>query len=155
MTWYRLVIQEIKDAEVIANHTRWVDSVQVKGADHQVHVTFSPRFEHIWLESKKRLPDYVAQKPANMRLRSHYALRLYSWAKKYVLVGTKRISPEISSRKRLCRSGRTCARERWIPRSRRSIKDGVKYCTRVIGAISASEGRCVVFAIKAQATPNG
>jgi plasmid replication initiation protein len=94
VTWYRLVIEEIKDSEVITNHTRWVDSVQVKGADHQVYVTFSPRFEHIWLESKKRLPDYVAQKPANTRLRSQYALRLYGWAKKYVSVETKSISLE-------------------------------------------------------------
>ena len=32
MTRYRLVIEEIKDAEVITNHTRWVDAVQVRGA---------------------------------------------------------------------------------------------------------------------------
>ena len=95
MTSYRLVIEEIKDAEVITSYTRWLDAVQVRGAENQeVYVTFSPRFEHIWLESKKRLLEYVAQKPANMGLRSQYALRLYSWAKKYVTVGTKRISLE-------------------------------------------------------------
>ena len=49
---------------------------------------------HIWLESKKRLLEYVAQKPADIGLRSQFALRLYSWAKKYVTVGTKRISLE-------------------------------------------------------------
>jgi plasmid replication initiation protein len=38
--------------------------------------------------------EYVAEKPANIGLRSQYALRLYSWAKKYVSVGTKRISLE-------------------------------------------------------------
>src|SRR5271157_2743358 len=81
MTWYRLVIQEIKDSEVITSYTRWVDAVQVRGAeDQEVFLTFSPRFEHIWLESKKRLMGYVSQKPANIGLRSQYALRMYSWA---------------------------------------------------------------------------
>ena len=95
MTYYRLVIEEIKDAEVITSYTRWVDAVQVRGArDQEVYLTFSPHFEHIWLESKKRLLEYVAQKPANIGLRSQYALRLYSWGKKYVTAGTKRISLE-------------------------------------------------------------
>jgi Initiator Replication protein len=35
---------------------------------------------------------YVSQKPANIGLRSQYALRLYGWAKRYVSVRTKRIS---------------------------------------------------------------
>jgi plasmid replication initiation protein len=59
--------------------------------NQEVFVTFSPSFEHIWLESKKRLPEYVTQKPANLGLRSQYALRLYGWAKTYVSVGKKRI----------------------------------------------------------------
>src|SRR5271166_1561630 len=93
LTWYRLVIEEIKDSEVITSYTRWVDAVQVRGAeDQEVFLTFSRRFEHIWLESKKRLMGYVSQKPANIGLRSQYALRLYSWAKKHVSVRTKRIS---------------------------------------------------------------
>ena len=139
MTWYRLVIQEIKDSEVITSYTRWVDAVQVRAAEnHEVYLTFSPRFEHIWLESKKRLMGYVSQKPANIGLRSQYALRMYSWAKKYVSVRTKRISLSleelrkvlglesikdrvgISSKKRHCQSGRTCVRGRWILQSRRS-----------------------------------
>jgi hypothetical protein len=71
MTDYRLMIEDIKDAEVITSYTRWVEAVQVRGADNQeVYLTFSPRFEHIWLESKKRLLEYVAQKPANIGLRS-------------------------------------------------------------------------------------
>jgi plasmid replication initiation protein len=69
--------------------------VLAKGADNQeVYLTFSPRFERIWLEGKGRLVDYVAQKPADIRLRSQYALRLYAWAKKYATVGTKGISLE-------------------------------------------------------------
>jgi plasmid replication initiation protein len=95
MTSYRLVIEEIKDTEVITSYTRWVESVQVRGAeDQEVYLTFSPRFERVWLESKKRLLEYVAQKPANTGLRSQYALRLYSWAQKYVKVGTRRVSLE-------------------------------------------------------------
>jgi plasmid replication initiation protein len=46
-----------------------------------------------WLESKKRLPEYVAEKP-EIGLRGQYALRLYSWAKMYAAVGTKRTSLE-------------------------------------------------------------
>lgn len=95
MTWYRLVIEEIKDAVVITSYTRWVDSVQVRGAENkEVYLTFNPRFERIWLESKKRLLEYAAEKPADMGLRSQYAIRLYSWAKKYVVQKTKRISLE-------------------------------------------------------------
>jgi hypothetical protein len=57
-------------------------------------VTFRPRFERIWLESRKRLPDYMEQKPANTGLLSQYSLRLYSWAKKYVEEGSQPISLE-------------------------------------------------------------
>jgi hypothetical protein len=46
MTWYRLVIEEITDAEVITTYTRWLESVKVRGAENQeVYLTFSPRFE--------------------------------------------------------------------------------------------------------------
>jgi hypothetical protein len=51
-------------------------------------------FERIWLESRKRLPEYMEQKPANTGLRSQYSLRLYSWAKKYVEYGARTISLE-------------------------------------------------------------
>jgi plasmid replication initiation protein len=95
MTDYRLVIQEVEGPEVLTSYTRWIESVQLKeGENQEVYVTFSPRFERIWLESRKRLPDYMEQKPANTGLRSQYALRLYSWAKKYVGEGTKSISLE-------------------------------------------------------------
>jgi hypothetical protein len=95
MSVYRLVVEEVKDAEVTTSYTRWVEAIQVREAEKQeVYLTFSPRFERIWLESKKRLPDYVAQKPANIGLRSQYALRLYSWAKKHVTAGKKKISLE-------------------------------------------------------------
>jgi hypothetical protein len=42
-----------------------LDGVSVEG----VHATFSPQFEHIWLESKRRLPKFVAEEPANLALR--------------------------------------------------------------------------------------
>jgi hypothetical protein len=76
---YRLRIDEIKEDKMMTSYTRWLASVQVTGAEHQeVYVTFSPHFERVWLETKKRLIEYVSQKPANMGLRSQYALRLYS-----------------------------------------------------------------------------
>ena len=95
MTYYRLTIEEVKDAEVITSYTRWVEAVQVRGGEAQeVFLTFSPRFERIWLESKKRLLDHVALNPGNIGLRSQYAIRLYGWAQKYVTFGTKRVSLE-------------------------------------------------------------
>jgi hypothetical protein len=85
MSDYRLRIDEVKGAEVVASYTRWLESVQTRGAENpEVYLTFSPNFERIWLDSKKRLPEYVSQKPANLGLRSQYALWLYGWAKKYV-----------------------------------------------------------------------
>jgi plasmid replication initiation protein len=95
MMSYRLVLQNVVGAVVFTSYTRWLESVEVKeGADPEVYVAFSPRFEPIWLESKKRLPDHMEQKPANASLRSQYALRLYSWAKKYAQDGAKTISLE-------------------------------------------------------------
>jgi hypothetical protein len=65
MTWYRLKIEEVLDGRAVTSYTRWVDAVPVRGAENQeVYVTFSPRFEGLWLECKKRLLDYLAQKPA-------------------------------------------------------------------------------------------
>jgi plasmid replication initiation protein len=94
-TNYRLVIEEIKGSEVITSYTRWVDAVQVRGAEYQeIYLTFSPRFEHVWLELKKLLPKYLSEQPIRVPLRSQYSLRLYNWAKKYVTVGSKRISLE-------------------------------------------------------------
>jgi plasmid replication initiation protein len=95
MTSYRLVIGDVTENEVWTNYTRWLECVQVKeGPEPEVYVAFSPRFERIWLESRKRLPEYMEQKPANTGLRSQYSLRLYSWAKKYVEEGAQTISLE-------------------------------------------------------------
>jgi len=95
MSFYRLRIDEIKEDAVVTSYTRWLEAVIVKETENQeVYVTFSPLFERIWLESKKRLPNYMEQKPANTGLRSQYGLRLYSWAKKYVEDGTQTISLE-------------------------------------------------------------
>jgi hypothetical protein len=35
MSNYRLMIKDIKDAEVITSYTRWVESVQLRGAEKQ------------------------------------------------------------------------------------------------------------------------
>jgi plasmid replication initiation protein len=84
-----------KGGAVVTNYTRWLESVEVKGPENQeVYVTFSPFFEHIWLESKKRLPEHVAKEPANIGLRSQYSIRLYSWARKYASERKKHISLE-------------------------------------------------------------
>jgi hypothetical protein len=75
MSEYRLRIDEIKGAEVVASYTRWLASVEARGAENQeVYIAFNTNFECIWLASKKRLPEYVSQKPANLGLRSQYAL---------------------------------------------------------------------------------
>jgi hypothetical protein len=95
MTYYRLKIEEVLNGRAVTSYTRWVDAVQVMGAEAQeVYLTFSPRFEHIWLECKKRLLDYLAQKPAAVGLRSKYAIRLYAWARDHLSAGTKRITLE-------------------------------------------------------------
>ena len=69
MTLYRLAIEESKDSQAITSYTRWVDAVQVRGAENQeVYVMLSPLFEHIWVESKERLLEYKARsRPTNLR----------------------------------------------------------------------------------------
>src|ERR1700730_15637061 len=55
MSFYRLRIDEIKGDKVVTSYTRWLECVQVIGTENQeVYVTFSPLFERIWLESKRR-----------------------------------------------------------------------------------------------------
>jgi Initiator Replication protein len=94
MSFYRVRMDEIKGA-LVTSFTRWLEAVIVKGAENQeVYVTFSPQFERIWLESKKRLPEYVSKKPASLELRSQYSIRFYDWAKKHVEARTKTISLE-------------------------------------------------------------
>ena len=139
MTLYRLAIEEIKDSQATTSYTRWVDAVQVTGAENQeVYLMFSPRFEHIWLECKKLLLDALAQKPAAIGLRSKYAIRLYTWAKDQPSAGTKRITLEglrtvlgLDSvkdadgnviREAPLRPGRTSATGRYIRPSARSTR---------------------------------
>jgi plasmid replication initiation protein len=62
--------------------------------NREVYLTFSPRFEHIWLESKKRLLASAARTPPHTGLRSRYAIRLYAWAQEHRLAGSKRITLE-------------------------------------------------------------
>jgi hypothetical protein len=69
--------------------------VQVKeGPEPEVYVAFNPRFEQIWLESRKRLPEYMEQKPANASLRSQSRSSPVQLGKEYVGDGTKSISLE-------------------------------------------------------------
>jgi plasmid replication initiation protein len=173
MTNYRLMIEEIQDAEVITSYTRWVEAVQVRGAENQeVYLTFSPRFERILLESKKRFPEYIAEKPANIGLRSQYSLRLYSWAKKYVTDGTKRISLE-QLRKVLGLESVKDAdgniiqeaplavwanfRQRALDTAIAEInkKTDLKIALESLGRSKHRRVTTLTFAIKAQAIPNG
>jgi hypothetical protein len=95
MTLYRLAIDEVEDGQAVTRYTRWIEAVEVRGAQEQeVYLTFTPRFEHIWLESKRRLLEYIAPKPANIRLRSQYSLRPHAWAKKQFSLGTSRLTLE-------------------------------------------------------------
>src|ERR1700731_2870027 len=69
MMSYRLVIREVEGAEVLTSYTRWLEFVQLKeGKNQEVYVSFNPRFERIWLEARKCLPEYMEQKPANTGL---------------------------------------------------------------------------------------
>ena len=93
MTSYRLVIEDIRDSQAITSYTRWVDAVEVKGSENQeVYVILSPRFERIWLESKKRLLELAAQKPDAIGLRGQYTIRLCAWAKNHLSLGINRIT---------------------------------------------------------------
>ena len=72
-----------------------MDAAHLKrGESEEVYLTFSPHLERIWLRSKKCLLKFADKKPANIGLRSRYALRLYGWAKKHVTAEAKRISLE-------------------------------------------------------------
>jgi len=54
MTYYRLKIEMVLDGRAVTSYTRWVDAVEVMGDEPQeVYLTFSPRFEHIWLEIRE------------------------------------------------------------------------------------------------------
>jgi hypothetical protein len=70
MSVYRRKIEQIDDGEVITSYTSWVDAVQVRGENRDVYLILSPRLKRIWLQTKKRLLDYVAHNPANAALRS-------------------------------------------------------------------------------------
>jgi plasmid replication initiation protein len=80
---------------VVPSHTRWLEAVIVKGTETQeVYVTFSPQFERIWLESKKRLPEYVAKEPANSWSTKSIFDKALRLGEKWASVGTKRIALE-------------------------------------------------------------
>ncbi len=106
MTWYRLVIEEVKDAEVITSYTpmggiRASEGIGKSGSILNVHFAIRAHLARI----EERLMGYVSQKPANIGLRSQYALRMYSWAKKHVTVGTKRISLSLEQLSKSARAG--------------------------------------------------
>src|SRR5215469_3452735 len=173
MKLYRLTIDEIQDGQAITRYTRWIDAVEVRGAEEQeIYLSFSPRFEHIWLQSKRRLLEYVAQKPANIGLRSQYALRLYDWARKYAPAGTKRISLEqlrtvLGLDSARDAGGRVIRQVRlavWANLRQRALDIAIAEINRktdlhiALAALERSSHRRVTaltFAIRTQAVPNG
>ncbi|MBV8176729.1 MAG: replication initiation protein [Verrucomicrobia bacterium] len=93
MTRYRLVIEETKDSQAVTSYTRWVDAVEVKGSENQeVYLTFSPRFERIWPETKKCFDEFAPRKPDAIELCRQYPIRLYTWAKNHLLAETKHLT---------------------------------------------------------------
>jgi plasmid replication initiation protein len=159
--------------KLVTSYTRWLECVQTRGAENQeVYLTFSPSFERIWLESKKRLPEYVSHTPANLRLRSQYSIRLYGWAEKYVETGTKRISLE-QLRKVLGLESVQDAEGKiiqeaplpvWANFRQRALDIAIAEITKktdisiAIESLARSKHRrvtAVTFSIKAQAVPNG
>src|SRR5215469_14809366 len=91
-----------------------VDAVQVRGSETQeVDLIFSPRLEHICLQSKKCLLDYLAQKPSAIGLRSQYALRLYDRAKKVRLGRNQAHYIGATWHGTRAGSGKGCSRQRY------------------------------------------
>ena len=140
--------------------------------NEEIYLTFNPRLDHIWLESTKCLLKYVAQQPANIGLRSRYALRLYSWAKKHVTVGTKRISLEelrtLLGLDPITDAGGNVIREAplasWANFRQRALDTAIREINgktdlniQLESLERARHGRlsALTFAIKAQAVPNG
>jgi plasmid replication initiation protein len=173
MTYYRLAIDEIKDSQAITTYTRWVDAVQLKrGENEEVYLTFTPSLERIWLESKKRLLKFADKKPANIGLRSQYALRLYDWAKKYASVGSTHITLEQLRTVLGLESVRDAAgniireaplavwanfRQRALSTAIREINAKTDLHIQLKSLERSRHGRvaALTFAIKAQAVPNG
>jgi len=85
-----------------------------------------PRFERIWLQSKKRLLQHVTQKPGNIWLRSQPVVYRVG-RKKHVAVGAKRITVELSE-------GTRAGVGKGFVRQRQAVRGG-------------SSGRCLLLDI--------
>ena len=87
MTWYRLKIEEVLDDRAVTSYAPSVDAVQVRGSEtKEVCLTFSPQFERLWQEFKKRpktecnrtsqpirlTPLRLGEKPGLDRQQAHY-----------------------------------------------------------------------------------
>jgi plasmid replication initiation protein len=56
------------------------------GEKEEIELRLNSNYENVWRVLRERLDE-----PA-VRLKSHYSTRLYLWAKKYLVVGHKRVS---------------------------------------------------------------
>ena len=85
MSAYRLQIDEITDDKAVTSYTRWVEAVQVVGENQDVClINVQPAFQEDLATSKEADAGLCRARAGQYRLRSKYALRLYSLAKKYV-----------------------------------------------------------------------
>ena len=143
-----------------------------RGENEEVYLTFTPSLERIWLESKKRLLKFADKKPANIGLRSQYALRLYDWAKKYASVGSTHMTLEQLRTVLGLESVRDAAgniireaplavwanfRQRALNTAIREINAKTDLHIQLKSLERSRHGRvaALTFAIKAKAVPNG
>jgi hypothetical protein len=157
---------------VVTSYTRWLECVQTRGAENQeVYLTFSPSFERIWLESKKRPPEYFPHPGQSKTLQPIFdsPVRL---GEKVRRDGNQAHFSRAAPKSAWTGIGARC-RRKYHPGgsvaglgefSAKSIgycdhgdhqEDGYKYCNRVTCAIKTSAGNVGDFSIKTQAVPNG
>jgi hypothetical protein len=156
ITSYRLVIEEITDAEVITSYTRWVDAVQVREAENQeVYLRFNPRFEHIWLRIEetslgvrcRETGQYWTPKsicPPALRLGEKVRVggneaHFIGAASKSARAGVgKRYGWKDHPRSAFTGLGELSPESFGYCRRRNQQEDGFKRCDRVVGAIKTS-----------------
>jgi hypothetical protein len=140
MSLYRLrIIEEIKESEAITSYTRWLEAVQVKGADNREVLLNIQSALRAHLAGVKEAPSgiYGTGQPIldfeanilcvftvgqkSMSRREPKAFRLKS-CEKFLAWSRSKMRPEMSFKKRPCWSGRIFGKEHWVSQSRRSIR---------------------------------
>jgi hypothetical protein len=86
--YHRLIFDSVADGVFRSTYLPWIDSIShVKaGEEEEIELRLNSNYENVWRVLKERLDE-----PA-VRLKSQYSTRLYLWAKRYLVVGQKRVS---------------------------------------------------------------